>query len=172
MIAIPKAAELSAYYQTYLKYVKEGDDLAALIRKQRDETKNFLSGISEDAAVSAYAEGKWMLKEVVGHVCDTERIMCYRALCISRGDRSPLPGFDENAYTPASNYRSRTLANISDELKTVRDATITLVDNFSPEMIDLTGIANENEISVRAIVFMIYVHQQHHMHVIREKYLS
>jgi hypothetical protein len=172
MISIPKPEELSAYYQSYLKYVRPGDDLIGLIRNQKSETNAFLCGIDETRASFIYAPGKWQLKEVAGHVCDTERIMCYRALRFSRKDQTPLAGFDENTYMPASNYHSRTMKNISEELRTVRDATISLIENFSPEMIDLKGIANNNEISVRAIIYMIYVHQQHHMKVIKEKYLS
>jgi hypothetical protein len=171
-IAVPKAEELSNYYQGYLKYINADDDLFDLISKQRDETQEFLSSIDEDRASFAYAPGKWQLKEVVGHFCDSERIMCYRALCIARKDKTPLPGFDENLYTPASNYSKRTLKNISEELRTVREATLSLIGNFDPEMFDFKGIANENEISVRAIIYMIYVHQQHHISVIRERYLS
>ncbi len=172
MIAVPKAEELSTYYQSYLKYVKPEDDMLELIKSQKDETDKFLSGISDDRGALVYAPGKWMLKEVVGHVCDTERILSYRALRISRNDKTPMAGFDENTYTPASNYRNRTLKNIAAELMTVRDATISLIENFSPEMIDKTGIANEAEVSVRAKIFMIYVHQAHHMKVISERYLS
>ena len=171
-VAVPKATELSEYYQSYLKYVNPEDDLLDLIRKQRDETQQFLSSIDESRGGFAYAPGKWQLKEVAGHVCDTERIMCYRALCFARKDKTPLPGFEENDYTPASNYSERTLQNISAELKTVREATISLIENFSPEMIDHRGIANDVEVSVRGIIFMIYVHQQHHMRIIRERYLS
>jgi len=171
-IEIPKPEELSTYYQSYLKYVTPGDDLLELIRNQKKETENFLSAISEEQASSVYAPGKWQLKEVVGHVCDTERIMCYRALRFSRKDDTPLAGFDENTYIPGSNYSVRSLKNISEELSSVRGATLSLFGNFSPEMIGLKGIANGNEISVRALIFMVYVHQKHHMKVIREKYLS
>src|SRR5687768_7672633 len=90
-IAVPTPETLSDYYQGYLKYLNADDDLLALIGKQKDETVRFLSSISEDKAAFAYAPGKWKLKEVVGHVCDTERIMCYRALRIARNDRTPLP---------------------------------------------------------------------------------
>src|SRR5690349_23149043 len=89
-IGLPRAEELSSYYQGYLKYVHEGDDLLELIRRQRDETLAFLASIDEKRADFAYAPGKWMVKEVVGHVCDTERIMSYRALRIARKDKSPL----------------------------------------------------------------------------------
>lgn len=171
MIALPGKDSLSEYYQSYFKYVKPGDDLLQRIRSQREETEKFLAGIPDQQAVFAYAPGKWQLREVVGHVCDTERIMSYRALRISRKDVTPLAGFDENTYTPASNYHKRTLANIAEELHTVRDATISLLENFDPEMLDLKGVANNQEISVRAIVYMMYVHWQHHMTVIKERYL-
>jgi len=114
-IEIPKPEELSTYYQSYLKYVNPGDDLLELITKQKKETEDFLSAISEAQASSVYAPGKWQLREVVGHVCDTERIMCYRALRFSRKDETPLAGFDENTYIPGSNYSVRTLKNISEE---------------------------------------------------------
>jgi len=171
-IGIPKAEELSSYYQSYLKYVKADDDLHDLIRKQHSETQQFLSSIDENRASYAYAPGKWQLKEVAGHVCDSERIMSYRALRIARKDKTPLHGFDENLYTPASNYRLRSLKNISEELRTVREATLSLISNFSEEMLDYKGTANNQEIAVRGIIYMIYVHQQHHMTVIRERYLS
>ena len=100
-VLVPKAETLSDYYQGYLKYVNPDDDLLVLIRKQKDETQEFLSSIDDSRAAYAYAPGKWLLKEVAGHVCDTERIMCYRALCFARNDRTSLPGFDENQYTPA-----------------------------------------------------------------------
>jgi len=171
-IGVPKAEDLSDYYQSYLKYVNEGDDLLELIRKQRDETQQFLSAIDEARAGFAYAPGKWQLKEVAGHVCDTERIMCFRALCIARKERTKLPGFEEDEYVLASNYSSRSLKNISAELRTVRDATLSLISNFNEEMLDFKGTANEVVISVRAIIFMIYVHQQHHKRIIRERYLT
>ena len=171
-VAVPKAGQLSENYQSYLKYVKPEDDLLELIRKQKDETQQFLGSIEVSREGFVYAPGKWQLKEVAGHVCDTERIMCYRALRIARNDKTPLPGFEENDYTAASNYSRRSLKNISEELKSVRVATITLIENFSAEMIDQKGIANNVDVSVRGIIFMIYVHQQHHMRIIRERYLS
>jgi len=171
-ITVPKPEELSDYYQSYLKYLNAEDDLMELIRRQRDETLQFLASISEDRAGFIYAPGKWQLKEVVGHVCDTERILSYRALRIARKDKAPLQGFDENHYTPASNYNQRTLKNISEELRTVRDATLSLISNFNPEMLDFKGTANDQEISVRGVIYMIYVHQKHHMTIIRDRYLS
>src|SRR3954464_12863087 len=129
MVRVPRADELTPYYQTYLKYIPADADLISLVNEQTDATQKFLSSIPADKESYAYADGKWMLKEVVGHLCDTERILSYRALRFSRADRTPLPGFDENTYTPNSNYKSRTIKNIAEELASVRRATISLFSN-------------------------------------------
>jgi hypothetical protein len=169
---LPKAEDLSQYYRTYLKYIPADADLLSLIKEQAATTPHFLSSVPADKESFAYAPGKWMLKEVVGHICDAERILSYRALRISRGDKTPLAGFDENMYTPNSNYSKRSLQNISDELATVRQATISLFSNMDKNMYDLTGTANNTEVSVRAICFFIVGHQSHHLEVIRQRYLS
>ena len=167
----PSPGELNSYYQTYLKYVEEDDLLDALII-QKETTQKFLASISEIKASSTYAEGKWLLKEVVGHLCDTERILSYRALRISRSDKTPLPGFDENEYTPNANYNTRTLENIADEFKSIRESSVTLFKNMSEEMYDRRGISNNTEVGVRDILFFIIAHERHHLHVIQERYLS
>jgi hypothetical protein len=167
----PLASELSPYYQTYLKYVEEDDLLAALI-KQTEITGKFLSTIPENQASSAYAEGKWLLKEVVGHLCDTERILAYRALRFSRNDKTPLPGFDENEYTLNANYKVRSLSNISDEFKAVRESSLVLFKNMSEEMYDRRGTSNNAAVGVRDLLFFIVAHERHHLHVMRERYLA
>lgn len=167
----PDPNELSKYYQNYLKYVPEDDLLEALVF-QRAITVEFLKTIPESKAGYSYAEGKWMLKEVVGHLCDTERILSYRALRISRNDKTPLPGFEENDYTSNSNYIARYLENIAEELMTIRASTILLFKNMSEEMFDRKGNTNNSEVSVRALLFFIVSHERHHLEVIRERYLS
>jgi hypothetical protein len=167
----PSLEELSPYYQSYLKYIPEEDILDALV-KQAGITDLFLKSIGEDRASLAYAVGKWKLKEVAGHLNDTERILSYRALRISRNDKTPLPGFDENTYTPNSNYGSITLVNIAREKKVIRESTIALFTNMSMEMFDRKGITNNTEVSVRAILFFIVAHERHHLQVIKERYLS
>jgi hypothetical protein len=167
----PLPSELSEYYQTYLKYVSENNLLEALLNQKKD-SEIFLSAIPENKEGYAYANDKWMLKEVVGHLCDTERILTYRALRISRNDQTPLPGFEENEYTLNSNYRIRSLANIADEFKAVGASTIKLFYNMSEEMFNRTGTANQTRVSVKAILFFIVAHERHHLNVIRERYLS
>ncbi|SRR5258706_316523 len=170
-ISKPSLFDLSEYYQTYLHYVPE-DDLLQALKEQKTLIENFVNGIPPARETFRYAEGKWMVKEVVGHLCDTERILSYRALRIARNDKTPMAGFDENHYTPNSNYKDRTLKNISEEFLAVRTATILLFENMSEEMFDRKGIANDIEITVRAILFFAVAHVRHHMNVIKERYLK
>ena len=171
MVRIPKAEELTPYYQSYLKYIPADADLISLLKEQAQSTQKFLSAIPAAKESFAYADGKWMLKEVVGHLCDTERILSCRALCFSRNDKTPLPGFDENTYTPNSNYHSRSLKNIAEEFAAVRQSSIALFSNMSDEMFERKGIADNNEHSVVGMLFFIVVHERHHLGVIKEKYL-
>ncbi len=169
-ISKPSPTDLSNYYKSYLHYTPE-DDLLQVLKQQKNDIENFAASVLSDKETFRYAEGKWMLKEVIGHLCDTERILSYRALRISRNDKTPMSGFDENHYTPNSNYKDRTLKNIAEELIEVRQSTILLFENMSEEMFDRKGIANNNEVSVRAILFFIVAHARHHIKVIRDRYL-
>lgn len=167
----PSPEELSDYYKTYLKYVPE-EDLLSVLKQQQEEIENFFSAIPAHKESFPYAEGKWMLKEVAGHLCDTERILCYRALRISRNDKLPIQGFEENDYALNANYRARSLKNILEEFLTVRQATILLFQNMSEKMIDRKGRANNSEVTVRGILFFIVAHARHHMGVIKERYFK
>jgi uncharacterized damage-inducible protein DinB len=170
-ISKPSISDLSEYYQSYLHYVPE-DDLMQVLKEQKSVIENFVSSVPAAKESFRYADGKWMLKEVVGHLCDTERILSYRALRIARNDKTPMSGFEENEYTPNSNYKDRTLKNIAEELLAVRAATILLFENMSEDMFDRKGIANNNEVTVRGILFFTVAHARHHMGVIKEKYLK
>ena len=167
----PSSSELSDYYQSYLKYIPE-DDLLAVLKTQQQVIQAFFGSVSLEMESFRYAEGKWMLKEVAGHMCDTERILTYRALRIARNDKLPLHGFDENSYTVNANYKTRRLSNILEELISVRQSTVLLFENMSPQMFDCKGTANENEASVRGLLFFIVAHARHHMGVIQERYLK
>ena len=171
MIPSPKASELSPYYQSYLKEYQGSDMLKDLI-EQSDATQKFLRSVPSEKQGFRYEEGKWSIKEVVGHLSDTERILSYRALRFARNDMTPLSGFEENAYTLNSNYHERTLKSISDEILSVRNSSITLFSNMNEKMLEQTGIANNNPVSVKAILFFIIAHQVHHLNVIRIRYLK
>lgn len=170
-ITAPPFESLNDYYKTYWKYLNEEDVLSALA-KQGDVTMKWLFSISEMTANFAYAEGKWMIKEVIGHLSDTERILSYRALQFARNDNRPIPGFDENKFIMESNFRDRTLKDISMEWQTVRAATISLFSSMTHEIVDRTGFANGLVVSPRIILFFIYCHERHHTEVIKERYLT
>ena len=165
----PSFESLNDYYKSYWKYLKEDDMLDAL-KKQGDNTMDWLSSIGADKENYAYSEGKWMVKEVIGHLCDTERILAYRALRFSRNDKTPLTAFDENSFIKESNFRSRSLKNISDEWKTIRAATISLFNSMTDEIADRIGNANGASVSPRIILYFILVHERHHLQVIKDKY--
>jgi hypothetical protein len=168
--ARPVAGEYPAYFETYLGQVGEPDPLVVMTR-QLDEVPAFFRGLPPGKADFAYAPGKWTVKEVLGHLSDTERVMTYRALRIARGDPTPLPGFDENAWMPGAGFRDRTLESLADEWTLVRRATLSLFDSLPAGARAATGTANNKPISVRALAFMIPGHVRHHLNVVRERYL-
>ena len=166
----PAADEYNPYYESYVSLVPRGDVVETL-RRQIGETVALLKGVSEERAGESYAPGKWSVKELVGHVADAERIFSYRALAIARGDTQPLPGMDQEVYARGANFNARTLQSVVAELEHVRAATLDLVGNLDAEAWARRGVANENEVSVRALAYMIAGHEAHHMKVLRERYL-
>jgi hypothetical protein len=166
----PQADEHAPYYGKYIAQVPDGD-LVSLLREQLVDTVSLLRGAA-DRADFAYAPGKWTLKESVGHVGDVERVMAYRALRVARGDRTNLPGFDENAYVAIANFARRTLDDLLEELQVIRASTIHLAKHLSPEELARRGTANGNEVSARALFYIIAGHERHHVQIFREKYLK
>ena len=169
-IARPQSTEYAPYYAGYIAQVPEGD-LIDELRKHFADTLALLRDIPEDRASHRYAPGKWSIKEVVGHMADVERIMTYRALRIARGDATPLPGFDENAYVPAANFEARTLTSLAHELEQVRRATVAFLETLDTDAAARRGSANNLEISARAIAYIIAGHERHHVRILRERYL-
>lgn len=167
----PDFSRTSELTQRYISQV-EGDDLAALLYQRIPETSDFLSGIPEDNWMFSYAPGKWTIKEVAQHLIDTERILCYRALCFARGEGASLPGFDEAAYAAASRANERSKAVLLDELKAVQTATSYLFESFDEEQLEREGIANDTPNYVRAVGFMIVGHVLHHIQILKERYLQ
>lgn len=165
----PSFEKLNDYYKSYWKYLKDEDILEAL-KKQGENTMEWLSSVSTDKENYAYSEGKWMIKEVIGHLCDTERILAYRALRFSRNDKTPLTAFDEKSFIEESNFRNRSLKNICEEWKTIRASTLSLFTSMTDEIADRIGIANGVHVSPRIILYFILVHERHHLQVIKDKY--
>jgi uncharacterized damage-inducible protein DinB len=172
MPAIPRPApdEYAPYFGGYIDEVPPGDVLEILDR-QMAETQALLRSLPESRALHRYAPGKWSIKEVVGHVSDAERIFTYRALCFSRNERAPLPGFEEDEYVAAAGFDTRSLADLARELESVRAATLTLFRGLSDELLLRRGTANAKPYTVRAIAFIIAGHERHHVRVLRERYL-
>lgn len=171
MITIPrpKPDEYPPGYQRYIDRVPDGDLLAHLER-QMQETRALLAPLDPERARFRYEEGKWSVTEVVGHIADTERIFAYRALRFARGDATPLPGFDENAYVPVAGFDRRTLAEVLDEAGAVRVASVALLRGLDAPDFARRGVANDQTFSVRALAYAIAGHAAHHVHVLRERY--
>jgi len=165
----PNPDEYPASYQGYIDRVPDGD-LLALLEAQMKEKLALLGTLDPERARFRYAEGKWSVIEVVGHITDGERIFTYRALRFARGDATPLPGFEENDYVPAGRFDLRTLPDVLDEATAVRAASVALLRGLPAESLERRGIANESTISVRALAWVIAGHERHHLSVLRERY--
>lgn len=159
------------YMDRYIGLVP-GDDLIealkALSQFSGSDVKTVLSGIAD----KAYAPGKWNVKEVVQHVIDTERIMTYRALCISRGEQQSLPGFDDNAYASKADTSHRSLDDLFKEFSIVRTSSMALFSSMTERMLRSEGTANKSPVSVSAIGFMLAGHQLHHLKILEERYFG
>lgn len=169
-ITRPDASEYAPFYGTYVSRVPDGDVLE-MLETQRRAMQQLLAGMSEAVALRRYGAGKWSVKEVIGHLMDTERIFGYRALRFARGDETPLPGFDEQNYAPAGRFDDRRLSDLADEWDAVRGATIALVGSFDAAALARRGTANGKAVSVRALVYIIAGHERHHLAILRERYL-
>jgi uncharacterized protein (TIGR03083 family) len=169
-IARPNADEHSEYYGNYINQVPPGDILAHLT-EQIERTTTLLQNLTSEQAAFRPTPTDWGVKEVVGHLSDSERIFSYRALRIARADPTPLPGFDQEPYVPASGADARPLADLLAEFAAVRQATLWLFRSLPPEAWTRRGIASDSPISVRALAYIIAGHENHHVRSLKEEYL-
>lgn len=169
LLTPPAPDEYAPFYHGYVAGVADAD-LLALLESQVAALRRALGGLSDEAARYRYAPGKWSIKDVVGHLADAERVMAYRALRIARGDATPLPGFDENAYAEAAGADARPLADLLDELAAVRTATLALVRALGADALARRGTANGQPVTVRALVFIVAGHAHHHARILAERY--
>ncbi|RCH53796.1 DinB family protein [Mucilaginibacter hurinus] len=153
----------------YLELINDNEDILTALEQQRDTSYSLFSSLTESQANSSYAEGKWTVKEMLGHLIDTERIFAYRALCFSR-EQQDLPGFDQDVYVYFGTYGTRDIQSLAAEFKAVRDANIYLFRSITPEQEVRTGIASGYEVSVRAIIYATAGHERHHLNILRERY--
>lgn len=167
----PQTTEHDPYYSRYIDLVPEGDILT-ILEAQIGDTAALLSGVSEERAAGSYEPGKWSIKEVIGHLSDTERIMGYRALRIARNDRTPIEGFDQEPYVRHANFGRHTLRTLANDLCTVRQSSLGLLRSFDAEAWTRCGIANNAEITVRALAYVIAGHELHHRRILENRYLA
>lgn len=166
----PAASEYAPYYEKYVSLVPNASILSTL-DEQIDKTVDFLSALSETKAASRYEPGKWSIKEVIGHLIDTEQIFGYRALCFARNDPTPIPGFDQDSYVREGQFDSYHLSDLASQFQHVRRANILFFKGLTNEAWLRRGTANDNEVSVRGLAFIMAGHESHHISIIRTRYL-
>lgn len=167
----PATDEFAPFYATYVDAVPDGD-IIDLLERQGRELHALLDGVSAEQAGFRYAPDKWSVKEVVGHIADTERIFAYRALRIARGDATPMVGFDQDTYVASAHFDRRPLADLLDELDAVRGASVTLFRGVTEEESRRVGSANSVPVTVRALAFICAGHAMHHARILRERYVT
>jgi len=166
----PKPSEYPEYFLQYINLV-QGENPIKSLEMQIFTMQSILSDVPEEKEDYTYEKGKWTLKEVVGHVIDTERVMAYRALAIARGDKTSLPPFEPEDYMKHSSFNKRTLYDLAHEFGQLRGSNISLFKSFDEAALDRIGMANNWKMSVRSLIFTIAGHNLHHLNVIRTKYL-
>ncbi|HEX8457322.1 MAG TPA: DinB family protein [Pyrinomonadaceae bacterium] len=166
----PEETEYASYYGRYVSLVGDGDILSTL-SEQLTATLALLGGVPEAQAGFRYEAGKWSIKELVGHIIDGERIFAYRALRFARNDRTPLPGFEQDDYIRNASFDACTLRALAAEFESVRRSTLFLFQHLDDAAWTRTGVASDNEVSVRAIAYIIAGHELHHTGILRERYL-
>lgn len=166
----PGVDEYAPSFAGYVARIAEDEDILAALARQLDEVLARLGSILDARGAYRYAPGKWSIKQVVGHLSDTERVFAYRALRIGRGDTTALPSFDDQAYVPEQRADDRTLAHLIDEWGAVRRATLALYRNLPSAAWYRRGIASDQPISVRALAYVIAGHVRHHLETLDARY--
>jgi len=167
----PDLSNVPAYYHRYIKEA-EGNDVIVVMKKQTPALLRFLRSIPPAKRNYRYAKGKWTIKELLQHMIDSERVFAYRALCFARKDKTPLPSFDENLYGDTAKAAKRDWKDMIEELKAVRRSTELLFGSFDKIQMNESGTANSNSFSVLAIGYILAGHMNHHVRVIKERYLA
>ena len=165
----PQAGEYAPYYEKYISLVP-GNDVLGAMEAQRLLMLQLFAAHSERDGNFRYAADKWMVKEVLGHVNDSERVFAYRALCIARGEQNQLPGFEQDDYVRTGKFGERTLASLGEEFAHIRNSSIALFRSLGKEAWQRRGTANKNEVTVRALAFIIAGHELHHRLILEDRY--
>lgn len=165
----PDSTEYAPYFDKYISLAPEGEIVVTLGR-QIENTLSLIHGLSAAQGDHRYAPDKWSVKEVIGHLIDTERIFAYRALRFARNDATPLPGFDENLFVASAGFDSRSLADLAEEFEHTRKSNVYLFKNLDGAASLRRGVSNDNGLSVRAIAYIIAGHELHHVGILRTRY--
>jgi hypothetical protein len=171
----PEVSEYPEYYGRYIEQVPPVDPAGGIVRVlagQIAEAEALFRGLGEERALHRYAPGKWSVKEVLGHLIDSERVFAYRGLRFSRSDATPLPGFDQDAYVRQGRFDARPIEHLRAEWIDVRRASVALFMGWDEASAAGRGQANDIEVTARAIPFIIAGHTRHHLGVLRERYLG
>ncbi|HVN30406.1 MAG TPA: DinB family protein [Thermoanaerobaculaceae bacterium] len=169
VIRQPEATEYAPYYERYVALVR-GSDILETLERQKGAFRRALSGLPDDRAGFRYAPEKWTIREVVGHCIDAERVFAYRALCFARGEKAPLPAFDENEYARQSGHDAVSLGELLDEFESVRAATLAQLRHLPDHTWLQIGVASGKPVSVRALSFIMAGHVEHHLAILHERY--
>jgi hypothetical protein len=170
MTGRPFENEAAPYYFTYINQVK-GDDVMAVIERQLEDAQALFTGISEQSSLHRYEPEKWSIRQVLNHITDSERAFAFRALWFARGFEAPLPSYDQNIAAAGAEADKIAWSAHLDEFRKVRLATISLFKNMPPEAWSRRGIASDNPFTVRAVAYIIAGHVEHHVRILRERYL-
>lgn len=164
----PKLSDFAPFQQQYIQLIHESDVLAALEEQWREVTNDW-STIQPETSLIRHPPYTWSLREVLGHLTDSERIFGYRALRFARGDATNLPGFEENDYVRQGNFDRRDLSSLIDEFRSLRRANILMLENLGEEAWERQGLANNHLISVHNLAYLMLGHVRHHHHIIRKR---
>lgn len=162
--------EYGEFYDRYIKKSR-GENLFTRFRDGYKDVTELMKPLNDEQALLRYEEGKWTIKETIGHMIDTERIMDFRALTFARGDAHPLPGFDQDKYVAAANFNDTSLDDLMQRYRGVRSSTLQLFSSFTDKMLMARGTASGSEFTVRALGFVIAGHERHHLEILRDKYV-
>jgi len=170
-VARPEPGEYAPSYEKYISLVP-GNDIVTLLEAQRLQMTHLFGARSEREGNFRYAPDKWAVKEVLGHITDSERIFAYRALRIAREDKTPMEGFEQDDYVRAAGFGSRSLADLTEEFALVRAASVALFRSLDKDAWSRRGTANRYEVTVRALAFMVAGHELHHRLILDERYFA
>jgi len=170
MITYPQADEHIPYYRRYIELVSQGADIFAVLSHQPEELRRLLQNVSDEQGNIHPAAGEWSIKEVIGHLCDAERILAFRALCFARGEKGAILGFEPNDYVAEANFNRRTLTDLVEEFNHLRLANVLCFNRLTDAESKRSGIASDNPISVRALIFVLAGHVIHHVESLKTVY--